>query len=185
MEHEIHLEPPSPVRCQGRISFHRVSSAHSEQQPGWGQDSSCSFTPSRRPSQCCIWLVASFLLALTLGTTPWSPTCPPLPCRGSSLGLRRRSQGPRAYMERVVLEARSQSQAFRAEALLPRGRLFAPHRVTIPGGLRPSPFSMSFRNKGHAPERPLPSLFSMCREAPRSQRSPRPPPPCGPVGFSR
>src|SRR6185503_13885475 len=80
-------------------------------------------TPSRRPSQCYIWLVASFLLASTTGTTPWSPTCPPLPCRGSSLGLRRRSQGPRANMDRVVLEARSQSQAFRAEALLPRGRL--------------------------------------------------------------
>ena len=87
MEREIHLEPPSPVRCQGRISFHRASSAHSEQQPGWGQDSSWSFTPSRRPSQCCIWLVASFLLALTLGTTPWSPTCPPLPCRGSLPGF--------------------------------------------------------------------------------------------------
>lgn len=48
------------------------------------------------------------------GNHPESPTCPPLPCRGSSLGLRRRSQGPRADMDRVVLEARSQSQAFRA-----------------------------------------------------------------------
>jgi hypothetical protein len=45
---------------------------------------------------------------------PKPPTCPPLPCRGSSLGLRRRSQGPRANMDRVVLKARSQSQAFRA-----------------------------------------------------------------------
>ena len=41
MEHEIHLEPPSPVRCQKRTSFHRASSAHSEQQPGWGQDFLC------------------------------------------------------------------------------------------------------------------------------------------------
>ncbi len=42
----------------------------------------------------------------------------------------------------------------------------APHRVTIPGGPRPSPFSVSCRNKGHAPGRPFPSLRSMCREVP-------------------
>ena len=80
-------------------------------------------TPSRRPSQCCIWLVASFLLASTMGTTPQSPTCPPLPCRGHSSGLRRRSRRPRADMDRVVLEARSQSRTFRTKVLLPRGRL--------------------------------------------------------------
>lgn len=40
-----------------------------------------------------------------------------------SSGLRRRSRRPRADMDRVVLEARSQSRTFRTEVLLPRGRL--------------------------------------------------------------
>src|SRR6185503_13885474 len=60
MEHEIHLEPPSPVRCQGRISFHRVSSAHSEKQPGWGQDSSWSSPhPDGRVSATSGWSLLS------------------------------------------------------------------------------------------------------------------------------
>src|SRR5262245_63830811 len=114
MAEEIHLEPPSPVRSQKKTSFHRESSAHSEQQPGWGQG---SFLPAPHPdgrvSAASGWSLLSFWHRLE-GTTPESPTCPPLPCRGSSLGLRRRSQGPRADMDRVVLKARSQSQAFRA-----------------------------------------------------------------------
>lgn len=184
MGNEVHLEPPSPVRCQGRTSFHRASSAHSEQQPGWGRG---FFSPHPIPAAESVLHLAGrfFPPGIDSGNHPGSPTCPPLPCRGSSLGLRRRSQGPRADMDRVVLEARSQSQAFRARRSTSTRPTAASHRVTKPGGLRPSPFRVSCRNKGHAPERPFPGLCSMCRGVPRSPRSPRPPPPSRPVGFSR
>ena len=114
MEREVHLEPPSPVRCQGRISFHRASYAHSEQQPGWGQDSCCpSPHPDGRVSAASSWSLLSFWHRLE---EPPSNRQRVLHCLAEvhSLGLRRRSQKPRADMDRVVLEARSQSQAFRA-----------------------------------------------------------------------
>lgn len=123
MKREVHLEPPSPVRCQGRSSFHRGSSAHSEQQPGRGQDSSWSSPrPDGRVSAASGWSLLS----------SWHrPREPPhgrqrvLHCLAEvhSSGLRRRSRRPRADMDRVVLEARSQSRTFRTEVLLPRGRL--------------------------------------------------------------
>jgi len=123
-------------------------------------------TPSRRPSQCCIWLVASFLLASTTGTTPRSPTCPPLPCRGSLLGFASplpkttRGHGPRRTRSSLPVSDVSDRGPTSTRPTI------APHRVTIPGGPRPSPFSVSCRNKGHAPGRPFPSLRSMCREVP-------------------
>ena len=70
--------------------------------------------PDGRVSAASGWSLLSFWHWLWKPTGP--PTCPPLPCRGFSLGLRHRSQGPRANMDRVVLKARSQSQAFRARS---------------------------------------------------------------------
>lgn len=61
IEHEVHLELQSPVRCQGRISFHRASSAHSEQQPGWGQGLLLPTPhPDGRVSAASSWSLLSF-----------------------------------------------------------------------------------------------------------------------------
>ena len=61
MKREVHPELQSPVRCQGRISFHRASSAHSEQQPGWGQGFLLPTPhPDGRVSAASSWSLLSF-----------------------------------------------------------------------------------------------------------------------------
>src|SRR5262245_33588660 len=130
MAEEIHLEPPSPVRSQKKTSFHRASSAHSEQQPGWGQG---SFLPTPHPdgrvSAASSWSLLSFWHWLK---EPPSSRQRVLHCLAEvhSLGLRRRSQGPRANMDRVVLKARSSVSSV-SVSLLPRSRhRFAPSDQT-------------------------------------------------------
>ena len=167
MEHEIHLEPPSPVQCQERISFHRVSSAHSEQQPGWGQDFVC---PHPIPTAESVLHLAGRFFPSGIDSKNH-----PRVANVSSTALQRFLPGFASPLPRTTREHGSR----RTQSSLPVSGVssrmlyfyeadFASHRMTKSGGLRRSPFSMSRRSTSHAPGKPLPSLLSMRREVPHS-----------------
>ena len=167
MEHELHLEPPSPVRCQGRISFHRASSAHSEQQPGWGQDFVC---PHPIPTAESVLHLAGrfFPPGIDHGNHPTVANVSStalqrfLPGVASPLPRTTREHGSRRTQSSLPVSGVSSNMLYVHEADC------ASHRVTKLGGLRPSPFIVTCRSTGHAPGKPLPSLLSMRREVPRS-----------------
>ena len=167
VEHELHLEPPSPVRSQGRISFHRVSSAHSEQQPGWGQ----SFHRSHPiPTAESVLHLAGRFFPSGIDSRNH-----PRVANVSSTALQRFLPGCASPLPRTTREhgSRRTQSSLPVSGVSSRMLYFheadcASHRVTKLGGLKPSPFSVSCRSTGHAPGGPLPSLLSMCREVPRS-----------------